>query len=49
MMIAHHEGAVVMAEQVLKAGQQPDVAALAERVIAAQRAEVTEMKALLDR
>lgn len=46
-MIAHHEGAVKMAEDVKANGQHPDVAKLAEAVIAAQTAEIEEMTPLL--
>lgn len=47
MMIAHHEGAVTMAEDVRQDGSDPEVLSLADRIIAAQQAEITEMKALL--
>lgn len=46
-MIAHHEGAIEMAEDVLADGVNADVRALAEQIIAAQRAEIEEMRALL--
>ena len=47
MMIAHHEGAVTMAREVLAAGKEPQVQALAEAVIAGQTAEIAHMRALL--
>jgi len=47
MMIRHHEGAIVMAQTVKANGSNPDVLALADQVIAAQQAEITEMQALL--
>jgi len=47
MMIRHHQGAVAMAQTVKAAGSSPDVLALADEVIAAQQAEITEMQALL--
>ncbi|CAN5440661.1 DUF305 domain-containing protein [soil metagenome] len=47
MMIRHHDGAIVMAQAVKSGGSNPDVLALADRVIAAQQAEITEMQALL--
>jgi len=46
-MIAHHEGAVTMAEEEQARGQFPEAKALAERIIDAQQAEITEMKGLL--
>jgi uncharacterized protein (DUF305 family) len=47
MMIAHHEGAISMAETVQTEGSNPDVRSLADQIIAAQRAEIDEMNALL--
>lgn len=47
-MIAHHEGAVAMAEQQLADGTDPDALALAESIVATQQAEIDEMQALLD-
>jgi len=47
MMILHHEGAMAMAEVVKASGQNADVALLAEEIIAAQQAEIVEMRALL--
>jgi uncharacterized protein (DUF305 family) len=49
-MIAHHRGAIEMAETVLEYGADPEIRKLAEGVIAAQKAEVAAMrKWLLDR
>ncbi|WAC66327.1 DUF305 domain-containing protein [Agrococcus sp. SL85] len=47
-MALHHEGALEMAEAHLEAGADPAALALSEQVIATQRAEVDEMRALLD-
>lgn len=49
-MLAHHEGAVDMAELLLKSSrkyQDPKVAAWADAVIKVQQAEISEMKQLL--
>jgi len=47
MMIRHHEGAIVMAQTVLDSGTNPDVELLADQIIAAQQAEIDQMRALL--
>lgn len=47
MMIAHHEGAIEMANIAQGGGKSAEVRALLEAVIAAQTAEIAEMKALL--
>ena len=43
MMTAHHQGAIEAAEQVLDAGENPEVADLAEQIIEAQQAEIAQM------
>ena len=43
MMTAHHQGAIEAAEQVLDAGENPEVADLAEQIIEAQQAEIEQM------
>jgi uncharacterized protein (DUF305 family) len=47
MMIAHHEGAVVMAGEQAGAGLNPEAKALADTIATSQQAEITEMKELL--
>ena len=47
MMIAHHEGAISQSETVKAEGSNPDVLALADQIITAQQAEITEMQTLL--
>jgi|694.fasta_scaffold118802_3 uncharacterized protein (DUF305 family) len=46
-MIAHHEGAIDMANDVLAAGADPEVRALAEAIIAGQQTEIELMQELL--
>ncbi len=43
-MIVHHEGAVTMAQDVLKRSQRPELRKLAEDIIAAQTSEIQQMK-----
>jgi uncharacterized protein (DUF305 family) len=43
MMVAHHEGAITSAEQVIDDGENPQVRQLAEDVIAEQEAEIAQM------
>ena len=47
MMIAHHEGAITQSETVKTEGSNADVLALADQIITAQQAEITEMQSLL--
>lgn len=48
MMIAHHEGAISQSETVKAAGSNADVLTLADQIVSAQQAEITEMRALLN-
>ncbi len=46
-MIPHHQGAIDMAEVVLKYGKDPKVKKLAEDIVAAQKKEIAMMQAWL--
>jgi uncharacterized protein (DUF305 family) len=46
-MIAHHQGAIDMAEVLLEHGEDPKMRALAEEIIAAQVGEIELMTAWL--
>ena len=48
MMIAQHEGAIKMAEQVKAESTNPDVIALADAIVAGQKKEIDTMQQLLD-
>lgn len=43
-MLPHHEGAVEMAKIELKYGKDPEMLELARKIVAAQAAEITQMK-----
>lgn len=49
MMIAHHQGAIAMAEQVKTDSTNPDVLALADAIIAGQTTEIDTMAQLLNK
>jgi uncharacterized protein (DUF305 family) len=46
-MIKHHEGAIDMARTELSKGSSAEAKALAQKIIDAQQAEITEMQGLL--
>lgn len=46
-MIAHHEGAVEMAQDVLTDGSNTEVRTLAQAIVSAQTAEIATLRALL--
>lgn len=46
-MIAHHEGAVEMAQDVLTDGSNTEVRTLAQAIVSTQKAEITTLRALL--
>ena len=48
MMLAHHTGAVEMAETEIDEGEFPDALALAEAIKSTQEAEIAEMESLLE-
>jgi uncharacterized protein (DUF305 family) len=47
MMIPHHQGAIDMADVQLRYGKEPEIRALAARIMAAQRDEIVQMKLLI--
>jgi uncharacterized protein (DUF305 family) len=46
MMIEHHQGAVATAKTELEKGENAEAKALAQKIVTAQEAEITEMQAL---
>ena len=48
-MIPHHQGAIDMAKVELQYGKDPEIRKMAEGIIAAQEAEIAEMKRMIAR
>jgi uncharacterized protein (DUF305 family) len=44
MMVPHHEGAILMANHELGRGSDPQIRALAKRIIASQTLQISQMK-----
>ena len=49
LMIAHHNGAIEMANSVLANGAEPQVKALAQAIVSAQTAEVAQLQKIVSR
>lgn len=47
MMVAHHEGAIEMAQSVIASGKHEGTRTLAEAIVTAQKREIEEMRTLL--
>jgi uncharacterized protein (DUF305 family) len=47
MMVVHHQGAVDMSQTELAQGSNPDARHLAQQIISAQQAQISEMQTLL--
>ncbi len=48
-MIAHHKGAIMMAQQEIDNGQFPAAVGMARNIVSSQQAEIDTMQALLDK
>jgi uncharacterized protein (DUF305 family) len=44
MMIPHHQGAIVMAQDALNKSQRPEIKRLAQNIITSQQREIDQMK-----
>jgi hypothetical protein len=49
LMITHHQAAIPMAEAILKRTERPEVRQLAQSIENSQRAEIENMKAMVDK
>jgi uncharacterized protein (DUF305 family) len=49
LMISHHEAAIPMAQAILKRTDEPEVSQLATAIIESQRAEIENMKAMVEK
>lgn len=49
LMIAHHEGAVTMAQRERREGESADAKGLAQSIETSQRDEIEQMRRILDR
>jgi uncharacterized protein (DUF305 family) len=49
LMISHHQAAIPMAKAILKRTDEPEVSQLATAIIESQRAEIENMKAMVDK
>jgi uncharacterized protein (DUF305 family) len=49
LMIAHHEAAIPMARAILTRTDQPEVSQLAQSIVKAQKAEIENMKAMVEK
>jgi uncharacterized protein (DUF305 family) len=49
LMIAHHEAAIPMAQAILKRTDEPEVRDLAESIVNSQKAEIKNMKAMIEK
>ena len=46
-MIAHHQGAIAMAQDEIKSGQYPPAIAMSQSIVTSQQKEIDEMQAIL--